>query len=294
MAQEGLISVILPTHNGSRYLAESIRSVLAQTYWNLELIVVDDGSTDTTPEILDRLAAEDNRMRVVRHKRNRRLPAALNTGFDRATGEFLTWTSDDNLYQPEALEVMAGFLTANPVIDFVYTDFTVIDEEGRPVREETVGPAENLVNRNCVGPCFLYRQTAKQRVGRYAEDLFLAEDYDFWLRMWSACAMRPLHRSLYHYREHRSSLTQMNADGRAQRMWAEALARNLPTLPGLSRWEKSRTFLHLAQGARWRGNSIAWGRYLTWAAICSPRVTAAFAWSVLRRRWSGRANWLAR
>ncbi len=76
-----LISIVLPVHNGSQYLAESIQSCLDQTMADWELVVVDDASTDLTPDIVAKFAAADARIRCVRHQINRRLPAALNTGF---------------------------------------------------------------------------------------------------------------------------------------------------------------------------------------------------------------------
>src|SRR5438128_1966436 len=91
-----LVSVILPTHNGSKYLRQSIESCLSQTYLDIELIVVDDGSMDETSAILESLT--DDRVRKIRHQTNRGLSAALNTGCAEARGEYLTWTSDDNLY----------------------------------------------------------------------------------------------------------------------------------------------------------------------------------------------------
>ena len=101
-----LIGVVLPTYNGARHLKASIESCLGQSYEKLELIVVDDGSPDPlTREVLD--GVDDARLRVVRLEKNVGLPRALNAGFRETKGELLTWTSDDNLFRPEALETMA-------------------------------------------------------------------------------------------------------------------------------------------------------------------------------------------
>jgi glycosyltransferase involved in cell wall biosynthesis len=110
MTGQPLVSIILPTYNGSRFLERAIQSCLGQTYFSIELIIVDDASTDSTPEILARAVKQDTRVRVIWHDRNRKLPAALNTGFSEAKGEFLTWTSDDNEYLPNAIEQMVDFL----------------------------------------------------------------------------------------------------------------------------------------------------------------------------------------
>src|SRR6476660_8627759 len=107
------ISVILPTHNGTRYLREAIESCLCQTHESWELIIVDDASTDDTPRIIADYAAGDGRIRTIRNARNLRLPASLNVGFSHARGKFLTWTSDDNCYRRQALGEMLAFLEEN-------------------------------------------------------------------------------------------------------------------------------------------------------------------------------------
>src|SRR5688572_20908989 len=105
---EAMVSIVLPTFNGSRYLAESIESCLAQTYRAWELIIVDDCSTDETPSIIKSFEARDSRIRSIRNQKNLKLPGSLNAGFAEAKGALFTWTSDDNLYRPNALEVMVA------------------------------------------------------------------------------------------------------------------------------------------------------------------------------------------
>ncbi len=105
-----LVSVILPVYNGEDTIAESIDSVLAQTYQNLELVIVNDCSTDGTQAILKEYEAKDRRVRVIDNSVNLKLPRSLNVGFSDAKGEYLTWTSDDNLYHPSAIEEMAAVL----------------------------------------------------------------------------------------------------------------------------------------------------------------------------------------
>ena len=107
----------------------AIQSCLDQTYPNWELIIVDDASTDDTPVRIAQYVAGDSHLRSVRHETNRRLPAALNTGFSQAKGDYLTWTSDDNCYRPNALTEMVAFLESEPEVDIVYTDYTEIDEK---------------------------------------------------------------------------------------------------------------------------------------------------------------------
>jgi FkbM family methyltransferase len=202
-----LVSIVLPTYNGSRYLNDAISSCLNQTYRNLELIVVDDCSTDGTPEILQERAAQDARIRVVTHATNKKLPAALNSGFAQARGKYLTWTSDDNLYQPHAIGSMVSALTAQPDAAVVYTSYSVIDDAGQLVNTMPAKRPGELVLGNIVGACFLYTDAVQEAVGPYDESLFLAEDYDFWLRAAQRFRFVPLHDDLYWYREHQQSLS---------------------------------------------------------------------------------------
>ena len=95
---KGLVSIVLPVYNGEEYLEKSIESVLRQTYENFEFIIVNDGSTDHTKEIVDKYALIDNRIRVI-HKQNEKLPKTLSRGFSEARGEFFTWTSADNIME---------------------------------------------------------------------------------------------------------------------------------------------------------------------------------------------------
>lgn len=179
MTNSPLVSIVLPTYNGSRYLDQAIQSILNQTYSNWELIIVDDGSNDDTPNIISRYVAIDSRIRSIRHPINRKLPAALNTGFAQAKGEFLTWTSNDNCYRPNALAIMVSFLEAHPDVGIVYTDYSVIDEGGNVIDYREAKPFTEIVRRNCIGPSFLYRRQVQEKVGPYSEELFLSEDYDF-------------------------------------------------------------------------------------------------------------------
>jgi hypothetical protein len=200
-----LVSIVLPTYNGSRFLRESIRSCLGQTYAAIELVIVDDGSSAETAEIIESL--NDTRVRKIRHPVNRGLPAALNTGFVQATGEYLTWTSDDNLYDDDAIQVMVEYLDERRDIDFVYTDFRLIDEEGQAIDEMRVRPPESLRESNYVGACFLYRRAVYETLGDYNPAARLAEDYEYWVRVSRQFNMAVLHGPRYSYRMHGGSLT---------------------------------------------------------------------------------------
>jgi len=183
MTSNPLVTIVLPTYNGSRYLRESIQSCIDQTYSNWELIIIDDASTDDTPALIGEFVAKDARVSSVRHEKNRRLPNALNTGFGCARGEYLTWTSDDNVYKPHALDRMVHYLEANPAIGLVYCDMRKIGADGEDLGPIPLKGPESLVEENCIGACFLYRRQLYEAVGRYDPEMVLVEDYDYWLRI---------------------------------------------------------------------------------------------------------------
>jgi glycosyltransferase involved in cell wall biosynthesis len=204
---ESLVSIVLPVYNGSVSLAEAVESCLNQSHGNLELIIVDDASTDNTPEIISDYASQDNRVRPIRHDTNKRLPAALNSGFDVARGELLTWTSHDNLYRPLAVATMANFLEANPDVDVVYAGYTFIDSDGNILGRMTAPPPEELPYWNAVGACFLYRRSLHEILGNYDVTCFLVEDYEYWLRAVDSFRFHALQEDLYLYRVHDESLS---------------------------------------------------------------------------------------
>lgn len=208
-----MISIVLPSFNGSKYLCESIESIITQTYQYWELILVDDCSTDNTLMIMQEYQERyPNQIRCIHNDTNKKLSAALNTGFAASKGEFLTWTSDDNLYKPDALEKMVNFLLKNPDASLVYADYSIIDEFGKVISDEVVKDPKWILNWSIVRGCFLYRREVYQTVGNYSEDKYLTEDHDYWLRVYQKFTLLPLHENLYKYRYHPLSLSYKNLD----------------------------------------------------------------------------------
>ncbi len=254
MIHSPLVSIVLPTYNGTRYLAQSIQSCIDQTYPHWELIIVDDASTDNTPEIIEYFKREDQRIKYVRHNANKKLPGALNTGFGITHGEFLTWTSDDNLYRPQALEFMLKFILETPNIGLVYTDYSTINEDGHLIRVHHTKEPYKLVYGCIIGPCFLYRREVYEKVGSYADDLFYVEDYDYWLRTARHFGLAALHSDLYLYREHGNSLTAQKYTGLQARI-LQTKARNLKHIPWVDQKTKADAFVVMMKAA-WSQNDI--------------------------------------
>lgn len=120
MENTGLISVIVPVYNVEKYLEECVESVLAQTYTNIEVILVDDGATDSSGQICDRYAEKDDRIRVI-HQKNQGLSGARNTGLANAKGEYVYFLDSDDWILPEALQELYVKAKAEDV-DVVYFD----------------------------------------------------------------------------------------------------------------------------------------------------------------------------
>ena len=197
----------MPTYNGEKTVAKSIRSVLEQSYQNWELIIVNDCSTDGTLDVLREFADSDDRIRIVNNQENIKLPASLNAGFSQVTGEFLTWTSDDNAYHKDAFETMIRTMRENPEYDMVYADFNVVDLAGNVLWQERKKEPDEIRYVNTIGACFLYKKTLADCIGSYDQSLFLAEDYEYWIRAFLHGNLHHIDEILYDYGWHDKSLT---------------------------------------------------------------------------------------
>lgn len=221
--EAGLVSVVLPVYNGGELLRESIKSVIGQSYKNFELIIVNDGSTDESADIIEELARNDSRIRVV-NQENKKLPTALSVGFREARGEFFTWTSADNIMLPDCLEVLAGNLNRKSDAAMVYGNMRLIDKNGhikrgqfwyeKPLFSGNVclpknADCLNTYANNTIGAAFMYRRSAACILGDYSRFKTNLEDYDYWMRMNSLFKIEHTdeERPLYLYRIHEDSLT---------------------------------------------------------------------------------------
>jgi glycosyltransferase involved in cell wall biosynthesis len=209
-----LVSIVLPTYNGSRYIRQSIESCLAQSFSDFELIIVNDCSTDNTSDIIEEYREKDSRIKIIHNTFNKKLPLSLNTGFEQAQGKYHTWTSDDNYYAPGALEKMAAILAAHPDIDLVYTDYSLVDEDGQVFGTRRFHNIyDGFTDWLGCGACFLYKEQVFRINKGYNPGAFLIEDYDFFMRAFLHFNFYylPGH-DLYFYREHPSSLTSTQGD----------------------------------------------------------------------------------
>jgi glycosyltransferase involved in cell wall biosynthesis len=207
--EKPLVSVILPTYKRAGLLGHAIRNVLAQTLSSIELIVVDDCSPDDTRAVVE--SFDDPRVVYVRNASNLKLPGSLNVGFDRARGQYMTWTSDDNLYDADAIRQMVEAIRAEGC-DFVFADYyEFVDLDpgtGKPVdtRRRKLPDSMPVENGNRIGACFLYTRKVYEEIGAYDTGLFLVEDYDYFLRVSRRFRIHHIPQALYYFRRHDDSL----------------------------------------------------------------------------------------
>lgn len=200
------VSIVMPVYNGELYIREAIDSIINQIFKDWELIIVNDGSTDSTVSIVEEYCRRDKRINLIHNAVNSGISKTINNGFSKAKGSYHTWTSDDNLYKPNALLKMYSFLEDDSERKFVYSGMEIIDERGNHTGYESLEP-ETLYYNCCVGGCFLYSKEVTENVGGYSEDWPLVHDYEYWLRVNEKYRLYHLDEDLYCYRMHSNNLT---------------------------------------------------------------------------------------
>lgn len=182
-----LVSVVLPVHDGARYLAVAIQSILDQTYRHFELIILDDGSTDDSAAVAAAFA--DPRIVLVRNESNLGLVRTLNRGLDLARGELVARMDADDVAAPARLERQVQRMRDDPGLAVLGTDIAYIDQYGRPFgRPRDLPRGSTLVRWRLLRGTCLYHPTVMLRRAalgseRYAEGYTHAEDYELWLRL---------------------------------------------------------------------------------------------------------------
>jgi glycosyltransferase involved in cell wall biosynthesis len=205
------VSVIIPTYNRGHMVGRAIRSVLSQTFEDLELIIVDDGSRDKTDEVVDRF--RDPRIRYIRHHTNRGAQAARNTGIDAARGDYVSFLDSDDEWLPEKLRRQVEVFRTNP---HNLDNLGVVLTGGQHVQLET-GARSRPVIYECYGDVYrevflrqvqaqmpaLVRKDVLQRAGHYDESLPAAQDWDMLVRLAELCQFDVVREPVYLHYHHR-------------------------------------------------------------------------------------------
>ena len=211
------ISVVMPVYNGERFLEQAIDSLLAQSFQDWELIVVDDGSTDRTSQILERYT--DPRFKLFRQS-NRGEAGARNTGLKHMTGEYMAFLDADDVYLPNALQDLSSYLDDHPALDVVFSDGYICDQQDRELMRLTeVRPGiftGNILNPLVTTPsvitvpvCTLTRIAIVRQydLSFDEKDNLIGTDWDFWIRLAVHAKFGYLDKLTCRYRIHNTNIT---------------------------------------------------------------------------------------
>lgn len=178
-----LVSIVSPTFNQGRFLSETIESVLAQTYPNIEYLVIDDGSTDNTPEILKKYQSH------LRYERQENIGQVrtLNKGWSISKGKYIGYLSTDDILYPNAISELVEILESNAEAVCAFPDSDLIDPYSKVIKRNVCRPfdlAETLITQECyIGPGAIFSKDAYDSLGGWRTDLKLGPDREFWIRL---------------------------------------------------------------------------------------------------------------
>ncbi|MBW4674843.1 MAG: glycosyltransferase [Desmonostoc geniculatum HA4340-LM1] len=208
------VSVIIPTYQRGHLVSQAINSVLAQTYEDYEIIVINDGSQDNTPQVLAQFSDRDRITTI--HQTNQGLSAARNTGIYSAQGKYIAFLDDDDLWEPQKLEKQIPILEANPHLGLIYSDSFFFSDKKDLFLDSynTVFPTPHiqvswtLFQYNYIPVLtVIVRRDCLNQVGLFDETLRSCEDYDLWLRLIEKFPIYFLNEPLARYRNSSNSLS---------------------------------------------------------------------------------------
>lgn len=206
-----VVSVIMPVYNARPYIAAAVRSVLDQTFADFELIIIDDGSTDGTADILRRLAAADPRINLL-HQKNSGVCCASNRGLVAARGEFFARMDHDDVALPDRLLRQVEFMRANPEVVAVGAQVLMIDTDDMPIRIATVPLTHEKIEEmfsmdwSIFHPTLMARMDVIRAIGGYSVQYNSMEDLDLFIRLAERGRLANLPQVLLKYRQHITSI----------------------------------------------------------------------------------------
>jgi len=233
------VTVLLPVHNGERHLGLAVESILMQTFTDFELLIIDDGSTDKSLEILR--GFRDPRLIIVRSESKQGLVAALNKGVFRARGQYIARMDADDISLPERLSRQVEILDNNPEIGVCGCWWRTIDEGGKVLSEQRLPTGSDeckswffLFGEQPLGhPCSMYRTRLVSDMGGYEREFRHAEDFRLWSKLArNSVAMANVPEFLFLYRRHAIQVSELHRDEQRQnhnRALAEFLSESLGT-----------------------------------------------------------------
>jgi glycosyltransferase involved in cell wall biosynthesis len=287
-----LVSVIMPTYNGAEFVGESIESVLAQTYEPIELAIVDDASSDDTPEIVaDYARRHPDRIRFRQFEGSAGPCRRRNDAIDLAQGSLLAWLDQDDLWVPQKTEREVDVLLERPDVGLVYSGYEAFDSETQelvPWRDrESEAEGDILVPlfvRGCfvASPTTLFRREVLTRRGlRLRErDFSFGDDYYLWLALSLDWQVARIDEVLAYYRRHGSNesrrLGETNFHLRRIALLREFLAEFPEARPRLGKWRRRGLARHFLSAAHFESerSRLRWAAAVARAFVAAPRYTA--------------------
>ena len=203
------ISVIIPVYNYGKYLKEAVESVLSQQYADYEIIIVNDGSTDNTTEVVKEYENHP-RVKLITHQENLGLARSCHDAILSSTGEYIVRLDPDDYFDENALLVLANVLDNNPEIGLVYPDYFLVSEEGEIldyVRLPKVAEEVKLLDLPANGAGTMFRRSCYQDIGGYDLSLRWQDNYDLWLKFLNKFKVYNINLPLFYYRKHSSNLS---------------------------------------------------------------------------------------
>jgi len=185
-----LISIIMPVYNGGKYLHLAIESVLAQTYTNFEFIIINDGSTDDTKNILEKYSKLDDRIKIITNSVNLKIVKSLNIGLNAAKGEFIARIDSDDIWKKDKLKIQISYFENDSQLYLLGTSKQLIDENGKKIKGverqiyEYGEIRRNILKYNLFcHSSVLYKKVIIDEIGQYNEKYKNTEDYEYWIRI---------------------------------------------------------------------------------------------------------------
>lgn len=300
------ITVLMPVFNAEKYVAAATQSILSQSFTDFEFIILDDGSTDSSLEILTKFATSDARIRLV-SRENRGLVATLNEMIALASGRYLARMDADDISHPGRFEAQVRYLETHPNVAALGTRGLFIDPDGGPLapfldvltHDEIVAallaPALGIIH-----PAAMIRRDAMLEAGGYRPDCTHAEDLDLWLRLSETYQLHNLDRVLISYRVHAGSVSKTNhfeqwhmagliVDDTLRRRGLPPAAKRPPAPPLIGAIETRRMWAWWALGA---GNLSTARKHALHVLLREPLNTGSWrvASQVLRESIFGRSR----
>jgi len=212
------VSVLMPVYNGERYVRKAVESILNQTFTDFEFIIVDDGSTDHTWQILQDYAANEPRIVLVRNETNVGLARSLNRGLGLARGEYIARMDADDVSLSGRLTAQVSFLDEHAGVGVVGSAVQVIDADGSPGNVWRYPAMHALIlwslcfHAPLAHPTVVFRRAVVERVGGYDDALLASEDRDLWQRLSSVTRLANLPEVYLLYRQHPNKVSCRHAD----------------------------------------------------------------------------------